>query len=42
MSLRPIKIGKNSIIGAGSVVTKNVPDNVLALGVPSKIIKRIK
>jgi bifunctional UDP-N-acetylglucosamine pyrophosphorylase/glucosamine-1-phosphate N-acetyltransferase len=27
----PVTVGKNSIIGAGSVITKNVPDNTLAL-----------
>jgi len=37
--LPDIKIGKNSIIGAGSVVTKDVPDNVLVVGVPAKIVK---
>jgi maltose O-acetyltransferase len=31
-------IGKNVIIGAGSVVTKNIPDNTLVIGVPGKII----
>ena len=34
------KIGKNVIIGAGSVVTKNIPDNCLAYGNPHKIVKR--
>jgi sugar O-acyltransferase (sialic acid O-acetyltransferase NeuD family) len=34
-----IKIGKNSIIGAGAVVLKDVPDNVLAAGVPARIRK---
>jgi len=34
-----IKIGKNSVIGAGSVVTKDVPDNVMVVGVPAKIFK---
>jgi len=32
-----IKIGKNSLIGAGSVVTKDVPDDVLVVGNPAKI-----
>ncbi len=31
-----IKIGKNAIIGAGSVVTKNVPDNEVYIGNPAK------
>lgn len=35
-----IKVGKWSIIGAGSVVTKDIPDNVIALGIPAKVIKR--
>jgi acetyltransferase-like isoleucine patch superfamily enzyme len=34
-----IKIGKNTIIGAGSVVTKDIPDNVVAYGSPCKIIR---
>jgi len=37
-----IKIGKNSIIGAGSVVINDIPENVLAVGVPAKIIKSLK
>lgn len=39
--LPDVKIGKNVIIGAGSVVTKNIPDNYMALGVPAKIIKEL-
>lgn len=34
------KIGKNSVIGANSVVTKDIPDYCVAVGVPAKIIKR--
>ncbi len=36
-----INIGKNVIIGAGSVVIESIPDNVVALGVPAKVIKNI-
>lgn len=36
-----IKIGNNSVIGAGSVVTKDIPSNVVAVGNPCKIIKEI-
>ena len=36
-----VTIGKNSIIGAGSVVTKDIPANVLALGTPCKVIREI-
>lgn len=38
--LGPIKIGNNVIIGANSVVTKDVPDNCVVAGVPAKIIAR--
>ena len=31
--------GKNTTIGAGSVVTKDIPENVVAAGNPCKIIK---
>ena len=37
--LGPIKIGKNVRIGAGSVVTKSIPPNCTAVGVPAKVIK---
>lgn len=36
-----ISIGENSVIGSGSVVTKNIPPNVVAVGNPCKIIKNI-
>ena len=36
-----ITIGSNVIIGAGSVVTKDVPDNVVVVGNPAKVIKTI-
>lgn len=34
-----IKIGNNVIIGAGAIVTKDIPDNSVAVGVPAKVIK---
>lgn len=37
-----VTIGDNSVIGAGSVVTKNIPANVVAVGNPCRIIKEIK
>lgn len=37
----PINIGNNVKIGAGSVVVKNIPDNVIVAGNPAKIIKYI-
>lgn len=33
-----VKIGSNTVIGAGSIVTKDIPDNVIALGSPCKVI----
>ena len=36
-----VTIGDNSIIAAGAVVTKDVPPNVIAGGVPAKVIKSI-
>ena len=35
-----VKIGDNSIIGAGSIVTKDVPANCIAAGNPCKVIRR--
>lgn len=37
-----VSIGDNSIIAAGAVVTKNVPEGCVVAGVPAKIIKYIK
>ena len=36
-----VTIGENSIIGAFSFINKDIPDNVLAYGVPAKIIKKL-
>ncbi len=37
--LSGIRIGKGAVIGAGSVVTKDVPDGAIAAGVPARVIK---
>ncbi len=37
-----IKIGNNVIIGANSVVTKNIPSKVMVAGIPARIIKKLK
>ena len=42
MLVAPVNIGQNAQTGAGSVVTKDVPDNALAYGVPAKINKANK
>lgn len=34
-----VTIGSNVVIGAGAVVTKDIPDNSLVVGVPAKVIK---
>ncbi|MBW2559292.1 MAG: hypothetical protein JRE40_00410 [Deltaproteobacteria bacterium] len=39
--LKGVTIGENSIIAAGSVVTKDIPNNVVAAGVPAKVIRRL-
>lgn len=36
-----VTIGRNSIIGAGSVVTKDIPENVIAAGLPCRMIREI-
>ena len=40
--LKGVTIGDGSIIAAGSIVTKNIPANVIAGGNPCKIIKRLE
>ena len=37
-----VTIGENSIVGAGAVVTKDVPPNTVVAGVPAKVIKKIE
>ena len=39
--LAGVTVGKNAVIAAGSVVTKNVPENAVVAGVPAKVIKNI-
>lgn len=36
-----VRIGHHTTIGAGSVVTKDIPDNVLAFGNPCKVVKQL-
>ena len=37
--LKGVRIGDNAVVAAGSVVTKNIPENALAAGNPAKVIK---
>ena len=39
--LAGVTIGDNSVIGAGSVVKKDIPSNVIAVGVPCKVLRSI-
>jgi maltose O-acetyltransferase len=39
--LAGVRIGSRSVIGAGSVVTRDVPDNVFAAGNPCRVIRAI-
>ncbi len=36
-----VTIGKHAVVGAGSIVTKNIPDYAIAVGNPAKIIKYV-
>jgi acetyltransferase-like isoleucine patch superfamily enzyme len=37
-----IRIGHDSVIGAGAVVVNDVPDAVVVLGVPARVVKRVR
>lgn len=37
-----VSIGDNAIIGAGAVVTKDIPANMVAVGTPAKVVRAIK
>ncbi|WP_407463225.1 hypothetical protein [Methanobrevibacter sp.] len=43
MTILPgVSIGNNVVIGAGAVVSKDIPDNSIALGVPAKVVKKLE
>ena len=37
-----VHVGSNVVIGAGAVVTKDIPDNSVAVGIPAKVIESIQ
>ena len=37
-----VTIGENAVIGAGSVVTKSIPDRVVAVGNPARVIRKVE
>ena len=39
--LQGVTIGDNSVIGAGAIVAEDIPANVVAVGIPAKVIKHI-
>jgi Acetyltransferase (isoleucine patch superfamily) len=36
-----VTIGENAIVGTGSIVTKDIPDNAVAVGNPARVVKMI-
>lgn len=40
--LKGVSIGDNSVIGAGSIVSSNIPKNVLATGIPCRVLKQFE
>jgi acetyltransferase-like isoleucine patch superfamily enzyme len=40
--LARVTVGENAILGAGSVITKDVPPNTIVAGNPAKILRRLK
>jgi acetyltransferase-like isoleucine patch superfamily enzyme len=39
--LKGVRIGKNSVIGAGSIVTTSIPANCIASGIPARVIRQL-
>jgi len=40
--LQGVRIGKCSVVGAGAVVTSDVPPHVLVAGVPARVVRQLK
>jgi acetyltransferase-like isoleucine patch superfamily enzyme len=37
-----VTVGENSVVGACSFVNESIPANVVAMGVPAKVVKNLK
>ena len=37
-----VTVGENSVVGAYSFVNKDIPDNVIAFGIPAEVVKELK
>jgi len=35
-----VRIGRDVVVGAGAIVTEDLPDAVIAVGVPARVVKR--
>ena len=42
MLVAPVRVGRGSVTGAGSVVTRDVPPDSLAVGVPAVVKKKLR
>jgi bifunctional UDP-N-acetylglucosamine pyrophosphorylase / glucosamine-1-phosphate N-acetyltransferase len=42
MLVAPVRVGRGSVSGAGSVITKDVPPDSLVVGMPAKVVKKLK
>jgi bifunctional UDP-N-acetylglucosamine pyrophosphorylase/glucosamine-1-phosphate N-acetyltransferase len=42
MLVAPVRVGRGSMTGAGAVVTKDIPEDSLAAGVPAVVKKKLK
>ena len=38
--IEKLHVGKNTVIGAGSLVTQDIPENVVAYGIPAKVVRK--